>query len=327
MAWACVLVLVATADAEDDREPERLPTIASEFPASIRVESPSTPTCAASVDRIAIDVRSEAVSWITIEVAARRCGQVVLPIDVPAGTRIVGMSVSSRGVRAWSAARPREVARADFRREFGAALLAWESTSADQDHLRIELDDSARVELAVELPPLATLAIDPAWQTVPRIEARVEGQPEQRWRRRARRIDLDLRGITAHVAKDAYPHADAETWLVTGAPTRDDRARSERFSRPPRWGAGSAQIRAMMRLNRERITYCYERVAQWQPALEGTVSLQFLIEPDGRVSTAHATSALPAEINRCLEGVLTAWTFLEGDGRVLVNYPLMFSMR
>ncbi|MBL0216226.1 MAG: AgmX/PglI C-terminal domain-containing protein [Myxococcales bacterium] len=318
---ASVLALAQAARADDV-----LPTIESEFPPALRVGSPTTSTCAATVDRIAVELHAEAVSWITIEVTARACGQVVLPLDVPAGTRVVGMAVTTRGERAWSAARPRQAAVDAFRGVRGAALLGWESTSADQDHLRIELDDTARVELAVELPPLATLAIDPAHQTIPRIEARVDGQPEQRWRRHARRIGLDLRALAAHVAEDAYPHADAGTWLVSGAPSRDEPNVSRRFASAPH-GPDRLAVRKMMRLNRERITYCYERVAQWQPALAGTVNLRFLIEPDGRVSAAQATSAFPEDINRCLENVLTAWTFLPGDGKTLVNYPLSFSMQ
>ncbi len=318
---ASVLVLAQAARADDV-----LPTIESEFPPMLQVGSPSALGCAATVDRIAVEIHAEAVSWITIEVTARACGQVVLPVDVPAGTRVVGMAVTTRGERAWSAARPRQAAVDAYRSVRGAALLGWESTSADQDHLRIELDDNARIELAVELPPLATLAIDPAHQRVARIEARVDGQAEQRWRRQARRIDLDLRALPAHVAEDTYPHADAETWLVSGAPSREELNVSRRFASVPH-GADRLAIRKMMRLNRERITYCYERVAQWQPALAGTVDLRFVIEPDGRVSTAQATSAFPDDINRCLEHVLTAWTFLPGDGKTLVNYPLQFSMQ
>jgi hypothetical protein len=314
---ASVITLATPALADED-----LPTIDSVLPPAVRVGPIG---CSAKLARIALDVHAAAVSWIILEVAAQRCDHIMIPLDLPAGTRVVGMAVTSRGERSWSAARLPQVAAAEYREVRNASLLAWETTSADQDHLRIEVDDSARIEIAVELPALATLAIDPAAQRVASIEVKVEGRPEQRWRQRAERIDVDLRGVAAHVAEDAYPHADAHTWLVAGAPLREPVVTETRFVSDPSPGA-RRDVKTMMRRNRERIRYCYQRLAQWHPELEGEVMMQFMIEASGTVAFAKATSTLPAEINTCLEGVITAWTFLPSDGRALVNYPLRFSI-
>ncbi|CAN5895903.1 hypothetical protein BH11MYX3_BH11MYX3_47650 [soil metagenome] len=54
--------------------------------------------------------------------------------------------------------------------------------------------------------------------------------------------------------------------------------------------------------------------------------LKFMIEANGTIGQATATSGLPTEINSCLIGVLAAWTFPESSNPVLVNYPLRFSM-
>jgi hypothetical protein len=323
LAAASVIALfTGTFARADDGE---LPTIDSVHPPSIRV---SDPGCGARIERIAVDVRAANVSWITIEIAgpSRRCRRTSLSLAVPAGTRIVGMAVSAGGARAWSAARSQSQALADARREGDASLLAWRGTSDDHHHVRIDVEVTARIELAVELPPLSKLAIDAEGQTVGRIEAMVEGRERREWRRHARAVELDLRGIEGYVKTDAYPHAGPDTWLIVGAPNRDERRFEHRFgARPPGFWSDKPQIKRMMRLNRERITYCYERVAQWRGEIEGEVQLQFLIGTDGVVQYATATSALPAEINTCLEGVVKAWQFAATDGVTQVNYPLRFS--
>lgn len=318
LAAASVLVMATPARADDGE----LPTIDSVHPPTIRVGDTQRAT---RIERIAVDVRAANVSWITIEIAAVRRGRVVLPISVPVGTRIVGMAVNTGEARAWSAARTQSQALANARRDGDASLLAWEGTSDDHQHLRIEAEGTARIEIAAELPPLKKLAIDADGGVVGRIEATIEGRGRREWRKQASAVELDLRGIAGHVAQDAYPHAGPDTWLVVGAPNRDERRFEHRFgARPPGFTSNKVQIKRMIKLNRERITYCYERVAQWRGELEGEVQLQFLIGLDGVVQHVTATSALPAEINSCLEGVVKAWPFGEIDAVTQVNYPLQF---
>jgi hypothetical protein len=320
-ASALVLSMATPARAEEDGE---LPTIESVHPPAIRVGQPD---CSARIDRLAVDVHAANISWITIELVGPRCLRVALPLTVPAGTRIVGMAVSAGVARAWSAARSQSQALADARREGDASLLAWRGTSDDQHHVEIEVEGTARIELAVELPPLKKLAIDAEGQVVGKIETIIQGRERREWRRHSRTVELDLRGIAGYVAADTYPHAGPDTWLVVGAPNRDEQLIERRFgARAPQLWSDKPKIKRMMKLNRERITYCYERVAQWQRGLEGEVQLRFVIGVDGVVQQAIATSALPAEINTCLEGVVKAWQFEAIETTLQVNYPLRFRM-
>jgi hypothetical protein len=312
---ASVVALAMPARADD------LPTIDTVFPPTVRVGAPGYNS---AIDRIAVDVRAATISWITIEVRSRRFApRAIVPVDVPAGTRIVGMSVSTHGVRSWSAARRRQEAIDDYRSEPEASLLAWEGTSADQDHVRIEVDGSARIELAVELPPIPSLAIDPDGHEVASIETTVLGRDRQQWRRRRERVELDLRGIPAHVAADPYAHVDAQTWLVAGAPNRNEPRIEHRFPRPPHGIGEAPAIRAMMRLNLGRFEHCYELYIQTHPTAEGDVAIQFFIPTSGEVTAAVAAGLAP-EIDACVVDVVKAWPFGPVDTPTQVNYPLHF---
>ena len=317
--WAASVVALATPARADD-----LPTIDSVHPPAVRVSSPGY---TASIERIAIDVHARAVSWVTIEVKVRRFDRGVVPVDLPAGSRIVGMAITTPDERSWSAALPRQEAVQAFDREPDGALLTWQGTSAEQDHLSIVVAESARIELAVELPPLTTLGIDPDQQRIARIEGTVEGRERQQWLQQRAPVALDLRGIEAHVAVDPYPHVTEAVALVAGAPARIDRPFEQRFSRTPSWGGDKLMIRRRMKLSIERLTYCYERVAQWRrrPELDGRVNMKFVIATSGRVETAVASSPFPAAINTCLEDVVKEWEFPQLDTVIEVNYPLNFS--
>lgn len=314
-AWVVALATPARAD--------DLPTIDSVHPAAIRI---GVPGGRSRIERIAVDVHANAVSWVTIEVKVRLFDHATVPLDVPAGSRIVGMAVTTADERSWSVARSVSAATDAFAREPDGALLTWQSSTAGQDHLSILVASSARIELAIELPPLAALAIDPVHQRVPRLEATVEGHPREQWTQRDAPVVLDLQGIEAHVAADSYPHAGARIALVAGAPDRGPPMFERRSSRAPRFVSDKTLIAQQMKLSRAQITYCYERVAQWRPELEDTVTLQFLIGESGQVEHASAISALPAEITRCIEDVVIRWEFPPPDVRILVNYPLAFSI-
>ena len=317
--WAASVVALAMPARADD-----LPTIDSVHPPAVRV---SFPRYSASIERIAVEVHARAVSWVTIEVKVPRFAHGEIPIDLPAGTRIVGMAMITPDEQLWSAALPKQEAIEAFGREPDGALLTWQGTSVDQDHLSIIVAESARIELAIELPPLTTLAIDPDHQRIARIEGTVEGHERQQWLKQQTAVALDLRGIEAHVADDAYPHVTKNVALVVGAPTRIDRPFEERFSRPPSWGGDKRMIRRQMKLSIDRMTYCYERVAQWRkrPELDGTVTLQFAIGMSGKIESVVSVSAFPAEITSCLENVVKEWEFPPLDAVVQVNYPLTFS--
>lgn len=281
-----------------------LPTIDDAFPPTIRVEPAHQDTCGVVIERLRLDTAAAPVSWLVVEVSSKgRCGATELAIDVPAGARVVGMGVSSRGDRSWSAARTVRAARMDYARETGAALLVWESTSADQDHLHVSTPLPARIELAIELPPLAHVILEARDRTL-----------------------IDLRNVPARMDRASYAHADATTALVAGAPNRDDPVFSSgRFPRAPSWWGGKASIRQTMKRDRARITHCYERIAQWRGEIEGTATMQFFIDSSGAVERVQTASTdLPVSITSCIEDVIRTWQF-PGIDPVLVNYPLRFS--
>lgn len=283
----------------------RAQTIDDAFPPTIRVEQTAAYGCRATVARATLDTSGAPLSWLVVELSSKRdCRGAELSIDVPAGTRVVGLGVEADGERSWSAARPVREAHAAFERERGAALLAWESTSAGQDHLRVWLPVPARLELALELPAIDHVVIDAGG-----------------------RRDIDLRRVPARTTPASYAHADARTALVAGAPNREEPGRfTRRWSRTPSGGGDKASIRRGMKRNLARLTHCYERVAQWRGEIAGTITLQFLVERDGVVQRVATTQTdLPPSITSCLEAVVRDWQFEAVDGPVLVHYPLRFS--
>jgi len=302
---------------------DQLPTIDSVHPAAIRVNLPGGRTV---IDRIAVDVRANAVSWLTLEVRVQRFDTAIVPVDVPAGSRIVGMSIATVDRQAWSSAIRQDAATRAFSSRPKGAVLTWDSTSAGQDHLEIRVAESARIELAIELPPLAALAIDPAGLRIPRIEAAVEGRSDDQWTGRFRPVVLDLHDLPAHVEDDPYPHARAGVALVADGPDRSEPVQF-RSTLVPKPNSDKRLIEREMKLSRDRIAHCYEHVAQWRkrPELDGTVNLQFIVAPSGHVASAVAESTFPSEITRCIEEIARAWEFPPPDVTVKVNYPLTFS--
>lgn len=283
-----------------------LPTIDSAIPPAIRIEADGAAYCRVVIDRAKLDLAQAPISWLVVEVSSKReCQTTDLLIDVPAKAGVVGMAVSSRGDRSWSAPREVHAARRAYDREAGAGLLVWESSSADQDHLRVSIPLPARVEIAIQLPVLERVVVETA------------GHPT---------TTVDLRDVPARTHSNAR-FANAKTALVSGAPNRDEPVRdSGRFSRAPEWCCGKNPIRRTMKRSVEKLTYCYERIAQWRGEIEGTATMQFFIDARGAVTRVQtAATDLPPTITSCLEGVIAAWQFEGIEGPVLVNYPLRFS--
>lgn len=86
-----------------------------------------------------------------------------------------------------------------------------------------------------------------------------------------------------------------------------------------------AIIRRYIKRNIQKITYCYEKQLLARPGLEGTVSTQFFISPNGTVSASNA-SGVDSEVASCVAGVIKAIEFPKpkGGGGVQVNYPFNF---
>jgi hypothetical protein len=84
-------------------------------------------------------------------------------------------------------------------------------------------------------------------------------------------------------------------------------------------------IRRFIKRNLPKITYCYEKQLLVKPDLEGTVTTQFFISPNGSVASSNATGVDP-EVASCVAAVIKDIEFPKpkGGGGVQVNYPFSF---
>lgn len=87
-------------------------------------------------------------------------------------------------------------------------------------------------------------------------------------------------------------------------------------------------IDAVIRKHIPQIRWCYERALPAKPELEGKLVVHFVIEADGRVSSAAMKSSTigDAEVESCVADRFHALRFPRpaGDGTVTVNYPVVF---
>ncbi len=88
-------------------------------------------------------------------------------------------------------------------------------------------------------------------------------------------------------------------------------------------------IQRVVREHRREIRSCYESVLQRNRDLEGRVSINWVISPDGAVAGASiASSTLNSEeVESCVVRRIRQWRFPEprGGGTVRVNYPFDFA--
>lgn len=112
------------------------------------------------------------------------------------------------------------------------------------------------------------------------------------------------------------------------------RARSE----PPKLQMGKAELQGklppevvqrIVRQNFGRFRLCYEAALQKKADLAGRVTVRFVIEKDGSVSSASDGGSDVADANliACVTRAFSALSFPEpeGGGKVTVRYPLVFS--
>lgn len=88
------------------------------------------------------------------------------------------------------------------------------------------------------------------------------------------------------------------------------------------------QIDAVLRRHLEKIQACYERALTRQPGLSGKIVVQFVIDPDGAVSSSSVTSSTMdhPEVEDCVARQFLDMRFPEpeGGGSVTVSYPFIF---
>ena len=84
-------------------------------------------------------------------------------------------------------------------------------------------------------------------------------------------------------------------------------------------------IRRYVKRYVNQVGYCYEKELLAKPGLAGTVSVQFLIAPDGTVQSANG-SGMDDEVSRCVATVVKQIKFPRptNGGAVQVNYPFNF---
>jgi hypothetical protein len=90
-------------------------------------------------------------------------------------------------------------------------------------------------------------------------------------------------------------------------------------------GLDKSIIRRYIKRNIEKIAYCYEHQLLAHPDLEGTIQVQFFIQPDGGVKASHGAGFDPTVAN-CVADVVASIQFPKPDsgGGVEVNYPFTF---
>ena len=84
-------------------------------------------------------------------------------------------------------------------------------------------------------------------------------------------------------------------------------------------------IRRYIKRSIQSIAYCYEKQLLATPGLEGTVTVQFLIAPNGTVQAANG-SGLNSAVSSCVASIVSNIKFPapKNGGTVQVNYPFNF---
>jgi pSer/pThr/pTyr-binding forkhead associated (FHA) protein len=88
-----------------------------------------------------------------------------------------------------------------------------------------------------------------------------------------------------------------------------------------------AIIRRYIKRNQQKIQYCYEKELLAKPNLSGTVMTNFLITPNGNVSSSSGSGVDP-NVASCVADVIRNIEFPKpkGGGNVQVNYPFIFRL-
>lgn len=84
-------------------------------------------------------------------------------------------------------------------------------------------------------------------------------------------------------------------------------------------------IRRVVKEHEAQVRYCYERALQRRPGLAGKVTVQWVIDAEGRASQAQARG-FDDDVDDCLERRVDGWRFPKvGVGApIVVSYPFVF---
>nr|HEX4315151.1 AgmX/PglI C-terminal domain-containing protein [Kofleriaceae bacterium] len=111
-----------------------------------------------------------------------------------------------------------------------------------------------------------------------------------------------------------------------GLPKRNPGVPTVTISRPIATGGLDREIiHRYVRRAQQRISYCYEKQLLATPGLEGDVTVQFLILPNGTVGSSSG-AGMNSDVAQCVAGVVGAIAFPapSDGGSVQVKYPFHF---
>jgi hypothetical protein len=300
------MLLVASSAGADE-----LPTIDSALPPTIRIGGGNY---RAHVRRVAVDLRrAPGVSWLRVELDAT--WQVALPIDLPRGARVMGMTVERDDVEVWAPPMRKAISDETLLHGEVATIIEPVGMTGDEEHFLLRASrGSFAVTLALALPQAAEIAID-----------------AERSERLA--ITRDDQPVTAVIGGPTRVDTRMLPGSVVGAPPIGFALEGDRSSRVPPISEPVAvdqansisarEIRRAIQLQEPRMRWCYMKGLQRDPELAGTAMLKFRIGRDGKV-TGTVESDLPVEITGCIGDVLASIELREGDAQIDVNYPLTF---
>lgn len=305
----CLLAGTATAD--------ELPTIDTEFPPTLRIASKAWNV---KLERVGVAIHSAPdVTFVTLALTGRE-QEIQLDIDVPTGTKAVGLGFEGEARSAWGRPMPRANA-VDHHR--GGALLVRDAESADQEHLTLYVTVPSTVELALRLPPLPRLAIE---TTGSALVVEVAGE---KITNKHKRVVVELEDIAGTAGELEMPNVTETIALVASpaAPTDFFQAIDNHHHMRGSRDLDKAMIRRRMKWFQPGLRECFMREARWGSVRKGGAVLSFMILASGTVEWAVTSeSDLPASVNACLVEQVEHWEFPAADGNVQVNYPLTFGV-
>ena len=87
------------------------------------------------------------------------------------------------------------------------------------------------------------------------------------------------------------------------------------------------EVHAIIESNLQPLQMCYERVLAMNPALEGQIDVNLVVEPNGTPSMvcSSSTSLASSKVVSCVLRTIARIQFPERDEQVATVYPLSFS--
>lgn len=280
---------------------EPLPTIDSKFPPTIKVS--------AATD-VAIE-RGE-ITWLVIGAEAARHGRLTsVAINLPAGTRVVGMSFDTGEGPIWATPKQPLAADHEIRTGTAPALAEWSGSSSDEDHVTLRITQFGHAAFALELPAVPSV----------RVEAPV-----------AISIDGKRGPKTATFAPTAVASSgprlgEAMSLLVDPTVPGVDFGVVQSGSPWSQSELDKEIIRRYVRRHLPAITHCFERVAQRTNTGSGAM-LHFTIDDNGDTRDVSA-DVEDDDLRPCLESEVSTWEFPAVTPHAMttqVNYPIRFEL-